>query len=91
MRNEKAAQRPASLSASDRRGISAVQSGERAGIVTVTLDSTEGGSDVEVVYELTPLSEAGARHLERFAGGYRDYLRSWQDAIAASLETRAAR
>jgi hypothetical protein len=25
--------------------------GERAGTVTVTLDATEGGSDVEVVYE----------------------------------------
>src|SRR5438067_6438767 len=36
--------------------------GERAGRITVTLDATEGGSEVEVVYELTPLSEAGASH-----------------------------
>lgn len=63
---------------------------ERAGIITVTLDATERGSEVEVVYELTPLSEAGAHHLKQFADSYRDYLRSWQDAIAASLEKRAA-
>jgi hypothetical protein len=64
--------------------------GERAGSITVTLDATEGGSEVEVVYELTPLSEAGAHHLKQFADGYGEYLRSWQDAITACLETRAA-
>lgn len=64
--------------------------GERAGMITVTLDATEAGSEVEVVYELTPLSEAGAHHLRRFASGYGDYLRSWQDAIAACVEKRAA-
>jgi Polyketide cyclase / dehydrase and lipid transport len=64
--------------------------GERAGSVTVTLDETDGGSDVEVVYELTPLSDAGARHLEKFADGYAEYVRSWRDAIAACLERKAA-
>jgi hypothetical protein len=64
--------------------------GERAGRITVTLDAIEGGSRVEVTYELTPLSRAGANHLKRFADGYRDYLRSWQDAIAECLERRAA-
>jgi hypothetical protein len=63
---------------------------ERAGTVTVTLEATERGSAVEVVYELTPLSATGAHHLKQFADGYGDYLRSWQDAIAASLEKRAA-
>jgi hypothetical protein len=67
-----------------------VRLGERAGAITVTLDATEGGSDVEGVYELTPLSEAGAHHLKQFADGYGDYLRSWQDAIASRLEKRAA-
>jgi hypothetical protein len=62
--------------------------GERAGSITVTLDATEGGSEVEVVYELTPLSEAGALHLMQFAEGYSDYLHSWQDAITACLEKR---
>lgn len=64
--------------------------GERAGTITVTLEATDGGSEVEVVYELTPLSETGAHHLKQFAGRYRDYLLSWQDAIAACLEKRNA-
>jgi hypothetical protein len=64
--------------------------GERAGTITITLEATEGGSEVEVVYELTPLSETGAHHLKQFAGRYGDYLRSWQDAIAACLENRSA-
>lgn len=65
--------------------------GERAGSITVTLDATDGGSKVEVVYELTSLSEAGAHHLKQFAHGYSDYLHSWQDAIASCLEKRAGR
>jgi Polyketide cyclase / dehydrase and lipid transport len=64
--------------------------GERAGTITVTLEPTEGGSEVEVVYELTALSDTGAHDLEQFAGRYGDYVRSWQDAIAACLETRSA-
>jgi hypothetical protein len=62
--------------------------GDRAGSITVSLHATEAGSEVEVVYELTPLSEAGAHHLNQFADGYGDYLRSWQDAIAACLQQR---
>ncbi len=67
-----------------------VMPGERAGTITVTLEATAGGSEVEVMYELTPLSETGAHHVEQFAGRYRDYLRSWQDAIAACLQERSA-
>jgi hypothetical protein len=63
--------------------------GHRAGSITVTLAETDGGSEVEVVYELTPLSEAGAHHLRQFADGYGDYLQSWEDAIAVCLEKRA--
>ena len=63
--------------------------GQRAGRITVTLDATERGSEVEVVYELTSLSEAGAHHLKQFAEGYTEYVQSWQDAIAACLEKRA--
>ncbi|MGO9900919.1 MAG: SRPBCC family protein [Solirubrobacteraceae bacterium] len=65
--------------------------GDRAGSINVTLEPTETGSEVEVVYELTPLSKAGAHHLVQFADGYGDYLRSWQDAIAVCLHERAAR
>ena len=64
--------------------------GDRAGSITVTLEETEGCSEVEVVYELTPLSEAGAHHLKQFADGYGDYLQSWEDAIAACLKKRVA-
>lgn len=56
----------------------------------MTLKATEGGSEAEVGYELTPLSEAGAHHLTQFADGYGDHLRSWQDAIAECLEKRTA-
>ena len=63
--------------------------GDRAGSITVTLEPTKTGSEVEVVYELTPLSKAGAHHLKQFVDGYEDYLRSWQDAIAVCLHERA--
>lgn len=65
--------------------------GQRAGSITVTLDSIEGASDVEVVYELTPLSEAGEHDLEQFAENYGDFLQSWQDEIATCLKKRAAK
>ncbi|MGN6169598.1 MAG: SRPBCC family protein [Solirubrobacteraceae bacterium] len=64
--------------------------GERAGRITVTLEATEGESEVEVTYEMTPLSPAGAHSMKQFADGYGEYLRSWQDAIAECLEQRAA-
>ncbi|HTX32865.1 MAG TPA: SRPBCC family protein [Solirubrobacteraceae bacterium] len=67
-----------------------VMPGERAGSITVTLDAADGGSEAEVVYELTPLSDAGADHLKQFADAYGDFLRSWEDEIAACLEKRAA-
>jgi hypothetical protein len=64
--------------------------GERAGSITVTLDATTDGTEAEVVYDLTPLSDAGARHLKQFADSYGDYLRSWEAAIAACLAKRPA-
>ena len=64
--------------------------GHRAGSITVTLDATEEGSEVEVVYELTPLSETGEHDLEQFAENYGEFLRSWQDEIATCLKKRAA-
>jgi hypothetical protein len=68
-----------------------VTPGDRAGTITVTLRPAAAGSEVEVVYELTPLSRAGAHHLEQFAEGYGDYLRAWQHAIADCLDDRATR
>ena len=64
--------------------------GHKAGSITVTLDAIQGGSEVEVVYELTPLSETGEHDLEQFAANYGDYLRGWQDEIATCLRRRAA-
>lgn len=65
--------------------------GHRAGSVTVTLDAIDGGSEVEVVYELTPLSETGEHDIEQFAENYGDFLRSWQDEIATCLKYRATK
>lgn len=63
--------------------------GHTAGSVTVTLDASDRGSEVEVVYELTPLSETGERDLEQFAQNYGDFLQSWQDEIATYLKKRS--
>jgi len=62
--------------------------GERAGSIAVTVDATAAGTEAEVVYDLTSLSDTGADHLEQFANGYGDYLRSWRIAIAACLAKR---
>jgi hypothetical protein len=65
-----------------------VISGETAGSITVTLETTPAGTEVEVVYDLTPLSDTGANHLKQFANHYGEYLRSWQTAISACVEKR---
>jgi Polyketide cyclase / dehydrase and lipid transport len=62
-----------------------VTPGARAGTVAVVLEDTAEGCSVTVTYELTALSEAGRDGLREFAGGYPAFLRSWQEAIAASL------
>lgn len=59
--------------------------GRTAGTVTVALADAAGHSDVTVTYELTALTVAGRDHLREFATGYRAYLASWQEAIAAAL------
>ncbi len=61
-----------------------------AGTVTVTLDGgpVPGGSRVATVdYDLTALSEEGAAGLAGFAAGYREFLRHWEEAIAAATAT----
>jgi hypothetical protein len=54
-----------------------------AGTITVALEDADGHTDVTVAYELTALSEDGTQRLREFAAGYRAFLQSWQDAIAA--------
>ena len=64
-----------------------VTPGVQAGTVTVAVSSAGNGdgSEVEVAYELTALTSAASDKLSEFADGYRAYLQSWQDAIAARL------
>lgn len=50
-----------------------------AATVTVTLTSSGEGTEAEVTYDLTALTDD---ELREFAEGYPAYLRSWQDAIS---------
>jgi hypothetical protein len=56
--------------------------------VTVCLTAAGDGSEVEVTYRLTALSDGAGRQLAKFADGYDGYLRSWEEAIAGLLATR---
>jgi Polyketide cyclase / dehydrase and lipid transport len=58
---------------------------ERAGTVTVVLADAAAGSDVTISYDLTALSPGAEPGLDRFAAGYPDFLRSWQNAIGRAL------
>ena len=58
---------------------------DNAGTVTVALEGAGGHSDVTVTYELTALNDSAEPHLQEFAERYPAFLRSWEDAIAASL------
>ncbi len=61
--------------------------GRDAGTVTVTLDdrTPPGESRVATVnYDLTALSGEAADGLARFAAGYSQFLRHWEEAIAAA-------
>ena len=71
-----------------RIGYTRVTPGHQAGTVTVRLTAAGDGSEVEVTYQLTALSDAAGRHLADFADGYDGYLRSWEEAIDALLATR---
>ncbi|MEW9528084.1 SRPBCC family protein [Microbispora sp. NPDC049125] len=65
-----------------------VTPGARAGTVEVDLDDDPGApghSVVTVTYDLTAMDEAARAELGVFAAGYGGFLRSWEEAIAASL------
>ncbi len=65
--------------------------GRDAGTVTVTLsgEPDDGDSQLATVdYDLTALSEEAAAGLARFAAGYPQFLRHWEEAIASA--TRGA-
>ena len=65
-----------------------VTPGDQAGTVTVTISAAGHHSEVEVTYQLTALTGPASRKLREFADGYPAYLRSWQEAIEASLRRR---
>jgi hypothetical protein len=71
-----------------RIGYTRVTPGHQAGTVTVCLTAAGDGSEVEVTYRLTALSDGAGRQLAEFADGYDGYLRSWEEAIAGLLATR---
>jgi hypothetical protein len=64
--------------------------GRDAGTVTVTLDDETGPGESRVAtveYDLTALSAEAATELARFAAGYPQFLRHWEEAIAAATRT----
>jgi hypothetical protein len=62
-----------------------VRPGSEAGIVSVRcLPTGEGGTEVEVTYETTSLSESGDRELDGFAEGYAEFIASWKDELSSS-------
>jgi hypothetical protein len=63
-----------------------VTPGVLAGTVTVRCEEQAPDSTrVEVTYDLTALSEAGAEQLTAFAAGYGDYIRGWSAEIARAI------
>jgi hypothetical protein len=63
-----------------------VTPGRDAGTVSVELgDAGDTASQVTVTYELTTLTDAGRHWLHAFTEGYPAYLRSWEEAIAATV------
>jgi len=61
--------------------------GSRMGLVTVRATELVGGTDVEVTYRLTSLSDAGTRTLEAMTEeSYAAMLGEWERLIAASGE-----
>ncbi|MFC5181638.1 SRPBCC family protein [Actinomadura harenae] len=60
--------------------------GDRAGTVTVELSEVDGGSRVQVTYDLTALRPEAMPALEHFAADYPSYLHSWQTSIESILK-----
>ncbi len=61
----------------------------RAGTVTISIEeNTDRRSSVQVSYELTALTAQGERQMSEFAAAYPDFLKTWEDAIAARVTTR---
>jgi hypothetical protein len=57
--------------------------GRTAGTVRVSVEPAPQGAAAHVEYELTALTDAGARDINELAATYADYLDGWAEAIAA--------
>jgi len=68
-----------------------VIAGEQAGTVSVVIRASGGGTEAEVVYDLTALTDAADLRLREFAASYPAYLQSWHDAITAWLAGQRGR
>ena len=80
-----------SREAGERISYARVIPGEQAGTVTVVTRASGDGTEVEVVYDLTPLTNAANLKLRQFAASYPAYLLSWQEAITVCLDTQRGR
>jgi hypothetical protein len=59
-----------------------VTAGERAGLVTITLEPAAAGSTVTVRYDLTALGSEANPKLRSFAAHYPQFLEHWRESIA---------
>jgi hypothetical protein len=61
--------------------------GSRIGVVTVHATERNGGTDVEVTYKLTSLSEAGTRALQAMTeASYAAMLQDWERLIHQAID-----
>jgi hypothetical protein len=64
-----------------------VSGNNRAGLVRVDCEPSQGRTTAKVSYDMTALSDDGDAALHEFAAKYQQYMRQWQDAIAAAVAT----
>lgn len=64
-----------------------VAEGDSAGTVTVSCRAVDGGTEVTVSYDLTPLSPAGEERLSTFEASYDEMLEHWHRHTTAALPT----
>lgn len=70
-----------------------VSAGRTAGTVTVRGEPGPNATatTVTVIYDLSAVSATGAETLEKFRSSYEDYIREWQNAIAAAQRPTTTR
>ncbi len=66
-----------------------VSENNRAGLVRVVCEPNHGTTTAKVSYDMTALSDDGDAALHEFAAYYQQYMRQWQDAIAAAVAASA--